>query len=577
MAGISISGLVSGSFDWKSVVDQLITIDSAPVTRLTSEESANIDRLASFATLKSKLSELQTTSKALNSATLFSGRSASSSTTGSDWALTAATDATTGSYDINVTRLATASRRNGASAVSSGISATDTVTGVTLATMPTATAVTAGTFTVSGKQVTIALTDTLQDVFTKISTATGGKVTGSYSAAADKITLSSTDASEVVLGAGNDTSNFLSAVRLANNGGTSTTSATTLGTASLAVPLASSRLKGVGAIAATGTFQINGVDVGYDTATDSLSTLLTRINDSGAGVTASYDKTADRVVLVNNSTGDIGIGATQASSGLLDILGLGATSALVRGDDTKFTVNGGSELSSHSRTLGATDLGVTGLTVTANSVGDQTVTVKANTDAMKTAINSFITSFNAVQSYIDTQTKITKGADGKVTAALLADNREVQTWASELRSRAFSAVSGLSGTVSRLENLGIDFNSTDATLSIKDSAKMDAALTNNATSVAEFFTKDTTGFSAIFDDYLTDKLDTHGALQTQMDTLNKANTGIDAQIKTLNARLANQRELLTNAFIAMDNAKSLANQQQTTLDNMFNSTKSSSN
>jgi len=66
MAGISISGLVSGSFDWKSVVDQLIQIESTPIARLQTEEATNIDRLASLAGLQTKLTELQTASKALS-------------------------------------------------------------------------------------------------------------------------------------------------------------------------------------------------------------------------------------------------------------------------------------------------------------------------------------------------------------------------------------------------------------------------------------------------------------------------------------------------------------------------------
>ncbi len=62
----------------------------------------------------------------------------------------------------------------------------------------------------------------------------------------------------------------------------------------------------------------------------------------------------------------------------------------------------------------------------------------------------------------------------------------------------------------------------------------------------------------------------------QMDTLNKQNSGIDAQIATLNARLANQRELLTTAFLAMQNAQSVAQQQQQQLTNMFATKKNDS-
>ena len=80
-----------------------------------------------------------------------------------------------------------------------------------------ATPVTAGTFTVNGAQITIAGTDTLQSVLNKITTATSGAVTASYDASTDEITLASS--SPVVLGSATDTSNFLQAAQLYNNGG----------------------------------------------------------------------------------------------------------------------------------------------------------------------------------------------------------------------------------------------------------------------------------------------------------------------------------------------------------------------
>ncbi|MEO7598084.1 MAG: flagellar cap protein FliD N-terminal domain-containing protein, partial [Opitutus sp.] len=98
MAGIQISGLISGSFDWKSVVDQLIQIESTPIARLQTEESKNIDRLASLSSLQTQMKDLQTASTALAAPGLFGGRSASSSTAGTNWTMSADTGAIRGSY-----------------------------------------------------------------------------------------------------------------------------------------------------------------------------------------------------------------------------------------------------------------------------------------------------------------------------------------------------------------------------------------------------------------------------------------------------------------------------------------------
>ena len=69
--------------------------------------------------------------------------------------------------------------------------------------------ITAGTFSVNGAQVAVTTSESLQDVFAAISTATGGNVTASYDPTTDKVTMASASG-PVVLGADNDSSNFLS-------------------------------------------------------------------------------------------------------------------------------------------------------------------------------------------------------------------------------------------------------------------------------------------------------------------------------------------------------------------------------
>ncbi len=579
MAGISVSGLISNSFDWQSVVDQLIQIDSVPVANLQSEEATNNNKLASLDTLKTDLTDLQTSAAALGAAGLFTSRTAKSSSSNSTWDISAENNAQTGSYTIAVSQLASAAQMQGASSISTGISATDDVSGVTLASVPTAKAITAGTFTVNGSQVTIALTDSLQAVFSKISDATGGQVTGSYSAASDKITLTGTAGAEVVLGAVNDSSNFLAAMRLANNGSDTVSSSTTLGSVAVNAPLTTSRLSGSLGVDGTGagTFLVNGVPIDYNANTDSLSAVLSRINASTAGVTASYDSANDRVVLTNNTTGDIGVGVTDQTGTLAAALGLTTGATLQHGKNALFTINGGAAQSSFSNVLDANTTGISGLSVTINSATTETVNVQPDTASMKSAIQDFITKYNTVRSYIDSESKISTAANGTVTTATLSDNHEVQNWATDLRSLAFDQVSGLSGTVTRLENLGIDFSSTDATLSITDESKLDSALSNNGADVNAFFNTAATGFAARMGSYLTATLKINsGPLATQVNTLNKQNSDLDTQIQTLQRRLTDQRTQLTNSFLAMQDAQSNAQSQQKLLTDMFNSGTSSS-
>jgi len=570
MAGISVSGLIDNSFDWQSVVEQLVTIEKMPIARLQTEQAANNDKLASLSALNSLLSDLSSSVVDLRSTTLFKSRTATSSTSGSTWSLTASSGATQGSFTIAVSQLATASKRVGASGVSSPLNATNDVSGTTIATLATSTAITEGNFTVNGKTISVALTDSLQDVFDRISTETGGAVTASYDAATDKVTLSS--AGEIELGAVNDSSNFLSALQLANNGTGTIASSGKLGSASLTATLAESRLAGSlnADVDGNGSFSINGVTIDYNVNTDTLRGILTKINKSAAGVTATYDAANDRFLLTNNATGDTGIGANEVSGGLLDAMGLTGGSTLQRGNDAKFTVNGGDTITSKSNTLTATEHGITGLTIKADSATTQTITVEADTAKMKGALEDFIEKFNLVQSFIETETAISTTADGRVTKATLGGNQEVERWATKLRTLAFGAISGLSSSMSRISDLGIDFDSISSQLKIKDAAKLETMLSENSDDIATFFGDTTKGFAQQFSTYLTDLLKTKsGPLAAQNATLIKQNTNLQTQIDALNRRAENQRTLLMNAFLAMQDAQSTAASQQKSIEDMF--------
>ncbi|MDX2186042.1 MAG: flagellar filament capping protein FliD [Opitutaceae bacterium] len=567
MATVPLSGLISG-FDWQTFIDTIIAAESKPITNLQVEKANNTRKSTALSSLGTKMQELQTASNALKADGLFTSRTSKSTTADSTWASSASTGTTAGSYKINVTQLASNAKLTGTTGVSQALAPTSDVSGLTIASLPTATAVTSGFFTVNGKQISVASTDSLADVLNRIGTETGATVTAAYNPATDRIDL--TSAGTITLGAANDTSNFLAVTRLRNNNTGTVSSSGTLGSAGLNTTLASARLDtaitnvdGSG----NGTFSVNGVSIAYNVNTDTLNTVLARINSSTAGVTAAYDPATDGFSLTNKVTGDIGVSVTDSAGGFLDAIGLRTGTTLSAGKNAQYTLNGGATLVSQTNTFDSSSHGVTGLSVTVNTETEQTITVAGDTDKMKSAINDFITKFNAVEAYIEQQTKITIGADKKVSSALLASNREIQSWASNLRSMAFGSISGLSGTISKLGDLGINFTSTESTLSITDSAKLDAALRDKPSDVTEFFTKATTGFVAKFDSFAKTILGTSGTgagglLGNQTDTLTKQNTSIDQQIAALQRSLDAQKAQMTTAFIEMENAQAKIKQMQ---------------
>ena len=582
MAGLQLAGLASG-FDWKSLVDTLMSLERVPIQKLETEQVTNLRKNNALTEVGNRMRAFQTANSALNDSALLQTRRASSSTTGSSWSIAAATSASTGTHTFNVTRLATAAAMGGTADVANGVAATNDVSGVTLASMPTASAITAGDFTVNGARVSVATTDSLQDVFDAISTATGGDVTAAYDSATDRITLSS--ASEVVLGASNDTSNFLTVAKLANNGTGTITSANGLGTVDRDAALVDARLKtAITAVdgSGAGTFAINGVDIAYNVNDDSIDDIIDRVNAAGAGVTAGYDAAADRMTLTNTSTGDIGLGVSEAAGGLLEALGLttGSGASLQRGVNAEFTIDGGSTITSTSNTLTADVHGITGLDVTARTTGQQEITVSANTDSMKSKIDDFIAKFNSMQTYIEDVTKVVAKSGG-VSTSTLSSNREIQDWARQLRSKAFGEVSGMTGSVKRLESLGIDFVAGTNTLAINDSAKLTAALENNADDVDAFFTTPDTGFfarmSATLESYIGDD-GTTGYLADQQTALTDSNSSIDKQIADAERRLVQRRTVLEAGFIAMEQAQQQIQLMQQQLSSLptFNTSSSSS-
>ncbi len=572
MASLQLSGLASG-FDWKSFVDTIMDLERAPAARLETEKSNNLVRVSALTTVESSLTALRTAVADLNTPAAFGVRTVSAGS----WTATAAAGSATGAHTFNVTRLATATRLQGAADIGARIAPTADVSGITLASLGASATPTAGFFSVNGARVTIATTDSLQDVFTAISTATGGAVTAAYDPAADRVTLAS--AAPITLGAANDTSNFLSVARLSANGSGAVASATRLGVVNPVATLAAGRLStAVTAVdgSGAGSFTVNGVEIAYNLNTDSLNAVVGRINASGAGVVASYDASADRFSLTNTATGSLGISVSESAGGLLGALGLTAGATTTAGLDAQFTVDGGDVLTSRSNTLTAAEHGLEGLTVNAGSVASQSVVVAADTAGMRSRIDNFIAKFNATQSLLEEQTKVTS-SKGKVTTATLSSNREVQAWATALRSSAFASVPGLGSAISSLDSLGIDYVSGTSNLAIKDTAKLTNALNNQAAQVAAFFQQASTGFAArltsLTDNYLGVNGGT-GQLASQRTAITNSNASIDRQIADIDRRLVQRRAILESSFIAMESAQSRIKNMQSQLASAFPTTTS---
>lgn len=570
MAGLQLSGLASG-FDWKTVVDQLIAISRTPQTRLRTDKTANLGKLNAFTNLRTRVTALQDAAKALSTDGVFSARSAKLSETNSTWKASATNSSVLGEFAFDVTQVATKTTRTGSGDRAANLNATNDVSGVLVSDLRIGVAVKEGVFTINGAQIEVEDTDSLQEVFAKIAAATDNAVTGTYNASTDRVSLAGTG--PITLGGGADTSNFLYALKLYNNDAATVTSSAGLGTLRLSESLADAGLAtAITAVdgAGAGSFEINGTTIAYDLQDDTLQEIIKRVNESDAGVTLTYDPANDGFRLTNDATGDVGLDVSETSGGLLAALGLTTSATLERGDNAIFSVNDGGTIISASNVLDAAAHGLSGITVTVDSVDEQTVTVTSDAEGIKKGIRTFIDKFNDVQKFVDDTTKVTVGADGKVTAALFANNREMNDMARALRSTVFDQVAGLSGTITRLEHLGIDFNAASSQLAIRDTAKLDAGLASNLAEVSSLFSQPTTGLSAKLTDYIGKLTRNAGILDAQESSLEKQNLGLDNQIAALERHLEAERTRLEGNFIRMEEAQSLMNSQLTALQRTLN-------
>jgi flagellar hook-associated protein 2 len=571
MAGIQLSGLASG-LDWKSLVDQIVQVNSIPKTRMQAEQTKVGQQTTVLNSLKTKLQAVQDSMAALNTSSVFNQRTTSASST--LWSASAAPEATAMSHTIAVSKLATAARLEGVGGISSAIRPDGDTSQVLISAMNVAQPVTAGEFSVNGARISVAVTDTWQDVLQRIGTATGGAVTASYDGATDRVTLSG--AGTVVLGSANDTSNFLQAMRLNNNGTGAVSSAARLGAVKMDAPLASAGISGALALDGNnaGALLVNGVSIAYDADTDSLRTVIARINASSAGVSASYDAANDRMVLMNKVTGDLGVSVQDGTGNLASVLGLGGTSALVRGQNAEFTIDGGATRTSATNTLDENALGVSGLSVTIGSETTERISVGSDTTQARTKIEDFIKNYNEVLSYIDQQAKVTTSGT-TVTAGLLYGNNAARDISTALRGEVFKALGG-TGSIQRLESLGIDFNGTTNQLKIKDSAKLDSVLLTKAEDVTKFFTDTTNGLGTRLRGLIDRQTNSGSSLQQSIDLKVKRSSQITKQISDFQRHLDKQRASLEARFVQMERMQSLLQNQLTALNNAFPTTSSSS-
>ena len=523
MAGqIYFSGLASG-LDVDTIITQLLALERVPITRLRNRIQTLEDQREGVQSVRRDLLTLFHRAQDFTLDMVFDQVAAASSDESVLTTELAGGNAVRGSFDIQVTTLASATVGTSSNYLGQVVDPNVALDSAGLSLAPTS-----GTFTVNGTEITIDVTtDTLNDVLTDISSNTN--VTATFSATTNKITLTNDDPGDtdiINLGATSDTSNFLDSGRLtaATQTGTPTTLESTVDIAVVNPADTLDNIFGAGTVTA-GTFQINGTTITIaDPSTETLDGVLSAINSSDAGVTASFDGSSDTIRVVSDTLGSRTIDFTDGTSGFLAAAYLD-TADQTAGTDAQLTVDGAS-MTRNTNTI--TDA-IGGVSFTLLATGSSTITVNNDYEGMIEDITEFVDAYNTgIQTMHDLL-----GEDGG-----LENDGSIRLVENYLRNTIFGRPTGVTGDYESLLGIGIStgdtFESDVLTMLEVDEGALREALETDRDDVASIFTNAAEdGIGDLFENYLQDLTSTTGFLQSR----SRASGTIDGQIDVLNDRI----------------------------------------
>lgn len=593
MGNISFGGLASG-LDSQSIIQQLMTLESRPLNLLSSQRTRLEQQNEAYRTLNTRISALENAAFELTQLGNVRGRKASSSN--SDKLLaTANANAQTGTFSVEILKRASASvRRTGGPEAGQGndiggVANASDFSGLTLAQINSgnrlSSNLSAGTFSVNGQSVSILSSDTLTDVFGKISTATGGAVTGQLLADNSKggLVLELSSAAPIAVSRGS--SNFLSLFKLDTasydsvNDRLSSSDAVNSVRSELRLDNSQGQTNLAQAVG-SGTLTLNGKNISYDASQDSLNAIINRINQADAGVKASFSNlNGGQLTLTSTELGPAGIFLSDTGN-FADALGLKAADSIVSGQSAEIRVDGG-PLQFFNKNTGIAADGLNGILLDLKDAAPGSpveVSITTDTDLAVEKIQNFVTQFNAVTKYIDDLRNF--NPETRQKGLFLADST-VGSIRNRLQQTLFDSVSGLQGSsaLGNLSELGISTGAigalpgTTSELQL-DTAKLRSALESNPTRVAQLLgAEDTsTGSSGVMSrlkDYLDGLSSVTGVLNQKQRSNTRQMSSLDTRIRTLEGRLEKKQLLLENQFTALERTVSRLQTQQQSLNSLF--------
>ncbi|MET0334032.1 MAG: flagellar filament capping protein FliD [Rhizobacter sp.] len=262
------------------------------------------------------------------------------------------------------------------------------------------------------------------------------------------------------------------------------------------------------------------IDIGPN---DSLATVRNKINAAGAGVSAVIvnDTTGARLVISSTNPGSDNVFRLSGVSGLGYEPGVPSEMTQTQaGANAEVTINGLAVTTSGNR---LTDV-VQGLTINLNKADSSAqISVTQDNAALKTSVQTFVDSYNALAKNLATQTKYDEGS--KKAGTLQGDSTAVG-----LQRQLRNLVTGdspASEVYANLNSVGITLQR-DGTLKIDD-ARLTSALNGNPAELRKLFSTsvpqvnendpDLNGIATRLRNFTDKVLGTDGSLTTKTESL----------------------------------------------------------
>ncbi len=539
---LSSPGLGSG-LDVNGLVSKLMSVESLPLTALTTQTTSYQAKLTAYGTLKGVLSTLQTAAQAMSTTARMTAFSASVADT-TILAASADSSASAGSHSIEVTALAQAqSARSATGVTSSALYGTGSLTlnlgayslgAKVLGTAPVGTtALATGTLSINGVDITTASDGS--DALTQ-----GANIAAAINAAAISNVTATADASTGV-------------VSLASKNGT-------------AVTIAGSAPESAGFIAGTTTAadtvfsadSTHSATIAITNSNNTITGIRDAINGAAVGLTASIVSGTDgsHLVITSNSTGAANgfrisvnqTGAPLSGAPALTTLAhdasTGGTTSLTpvtTAADATLKVDGLSTTSASNVVTTA----IQGMTLNLTKTGSTTLSVARSMSTAMTSIQTFVTAYNAVNTQFKTATAYDASTD---TPAVLTGDSTTRTIQNQLRSILNTIVSSAPSGSGSLANFGISFQK-DGSL-LLDSTKLSTALNDPNKNVAKLFAGG--GIATQLNTAIGSMLDAGGLLAGRTAGINTSITAIAKQSTILQTRLATIQKAYLKQFNNLD-------------------------